>query len=73
MSIKSKRTKKHRRNYKRNTSRKPKTHRKRLEVLTLPGSKGLPLFSVPINKQQKRVVNMNTKQTGNMIFGLRDM
>lgn len=66
-----KRHKKHR-TYRRHTRRR--LYRKRREILTLPGSQGIPLFSVPEKKQTQRIlVNQSNKQSGNMIPGLRNM
>jgi hypothetical protein len=65
---------------KKNMSKKHKKHtirhlyRKRRQILSIPGSQGLPLFSKPVNKKSNRIViNNNTMVSGNMIPGLRNM
>jgi hypothetical protein len=48
-------------------------YRKRREIVSVPGSKGLPLFTNPEkHRMQKILVNQNN-QSGNMIPGLRNM
>lgn len=65
---------------KKNTSKKHKKYTrrhlyiKRRQILSIPGSQGLPLFSKPVNKKSNRIViNNNTRVSGNMIPGLRNM
>jgi len=58
-------TRKHRRRY---------THKKRKQIVIIPGNKGIPLFTKPDNKKsQKIIVNQHNNQGGNMIMGLRNM
>jgi len=79
MSKKSRRANKPHRKHKKYTSkhRKHKRHhlyRKRREILSFPGSKGMPLFTNPEkHKSQKILVNYDNSQSGNMIMGLRNM
>jgi hypothetical protein len=61
--------KKHR-TYKRHTKRR--LYRKKRDILTLPGSKGVPLFMVP-EKTSSQSILVNQRQSGNMIPGLRNM
>lgn len=48
-------------------------YRKRREIITLPGSQGIPLFSVPEKKQTQRILVNTHRQSGNMIQGMRNM
>ena len=49
-------------------------YRKRRDILTVPGSQGVPLFSTPENKSNQKIyVNKYDKQSGNMIPGMREM
>ena len=81
MSIKTKKIRSHRKTYKRHNKRHTKRHtkrrriyRKRRDILTVPGSQGLPLFSAPIPyKSHKIRLNENPRESGNMIKGLRNM
>jgi len=58
--------------HKRHTRRR--LYRKRREIMLLPGSKGIPMFSVPEQNQvQKIFVNQSNKESGNIIPGLRKM
>jgi hypothetical protein len=64
--------------HKRNRTQKRHTrrhlYRKRRQILSIPGSQGLPLFSKPVNKKSNRIlINNNTMVSGNMIPGLRNM
>lgn len=72
-SYKRNKTHKKNRTYRRHTRRN--LYRKRREILTLPGSKGVPIFSIPEKKQaQKILVNHDSNNhSGNMIPGLRNM
>jgi hypothetical protein len=55
-----------------NTRRK--IYRKSRRSLTFPGSKSILLFTVPEQKEtQKIMINQDSKQSGNMIPGLRNM
>ena len=76
-SYKRNKTHKKNRTYRRHTRRHTRRHlyRKRREILTLPGSKGVPIFSIPEKKQaQKILVNHDSNNhSGNMIPGLRNM
>ena len=72
----NKKTKSHK---KRHTMRHKKRHtkrrlyRKRRELVTLPGSKGLPVFSAPDTKQSNKIHIVTThNMSGNMIPGLRE-
>ena len=79
MSKKTRRShKKYRTHKKHRANRRSHTrkylYRKRRQILTLPGSKGLPLFSVPEkNNVEKILVNQGNKFSGNMILGLRNI
>lgn len=68
--IKKHRTHKRDRTYKTPTRRH--LHIKSREIVTLPGNKGIPLFSTPINKPNKIMIN-SKMESGNMIPGLRNM
>ena len=62
--------------HKKHTRRHTRRHlyRKRREILTLPGSQGIPLFSIPVKKQPQRIlINHKSNNSGNMIPGLRNM
>ena len=49
-----------------------KRHKKYRQIVSIPGSKGMPLFSHPKhNSLQKILVNQKQQQEGNMIPGLR--
>lgn len=69
---KNRKSKKHKVNRMRHT--KKNLYRKRHQIFTFPGSKGLPLFN---NKDEKNVqnilVNKENRHFGNMIPGLRNM
>lgn len=65
-----KRHKKHR-TYRRHTKRR--LYRKRREILTLPGSQGIPLFSAPEKKQTQRILVNPHRESGNMIQDMRNM
>ena len=61
----------------RNKTRNKKRHlyRKRREIVSLPGTKGLPIFSEPYNKKTNKIYvdSSNTnKSSGNIIDGLRN-
>ena len=59
---------------KRNKTNKRHLYRKRRQIFTLPGSKGIVLFTLPEKKEiQKIIVKQYSKQSGNMIPGLRNM
>lgn len=78
MSKKTKRSHKRHKTHKRNKKHRRHTrrhlYRKRREILTLPGSQGIPLFSAPEKNQTQRIlINKSNKQLGNMIPGLRNM
>lgn len=52
---------------------KTRSHRKMRDILTLPGSRGVPLFTIP-KKTQFQIIPVNQyHQYGNMIPGLRNM
>lgn len=65
------RTNKHRINHRRHT----RTHlyRKRREIVSLPGSQSIPLFSAPEKKHTQRIYVNKSNSFGNMIPGLRNM
>ena len=66
------RTHKKYRHNKRHTRRH--LYRKRRQIIPLPGSKGVPIFSIPEkNNSQKIIINQSNKQSGNMIPGSRNM
>lgn len=69
-------TKRHR-THKKHVSHKRHTrrhlYRKRREIVTLPGSKGMPLFSIPINNKPNKIMVNSKRESGNMIPGLRNM
>jgi hypothetical protein len=68
VSRKKNRSKKHKKYTRRHL------YRKRRQILSIPGSQGLPLFSKPVNKKSNRIlINNNTMVSGNMIPGLRNM
>ncbi len=48
-------------------------YRKRRDILVLPGSKGIPLFSLPIHNKPNIIMVNNRMESGNMIPGLRTM
>lgn len=62
--------KKHRVN-KRHTRRH--LYRKRRQIMTLPGSQGLPLFSAPEKNNVQKILVNKQNSSGNMILGLRNM
>jgi hypothetical protein len=72
MSKKTKRIKK--RHYKKHRKRhtRRKSYKKRRDILILPGSKGVPLFTAP-EKIPSQSILVNQNQSGNMIPGLRHM
>lgn len=69
--------KRHKKHITHKSSRRTRTrrnlHKKRKEILTLPGSQGLPLFGVPEKKHSQKILVNPHKQSGNMIPGLRNM
>ena len=69
--------KKHNRTYKKNKTIKKKTnknlYKKRRYLLSLPGSKGLSLFTIPEKTPSQSILVNQYKQSGNMIPGLRTM
>lgn len=78
MSKKTKRL--HRRHITRKRNKKTRKHtkrrlyRKRRDILTVPGTQGIPLFSPPEKNSNQRIyVNKGNKQSGNMIPGMREM
>jgi hypothetical protein len=61
------------RNTRKRNTRKRNT-RKRREIVSLPGSKGTPVFSPPAVKKNNKIhVVTNNSITGNMIPGLRNI
>lgn len=78
MSKKTKRLHKRHRTNKRHkkSCRHTRRHlyRKKRQIVILPRSEGLPLFTPPEKKQiQQILVNKGNIQSGNMIPGMRDM
>lgn len=79
MSRKTKRAYKKNKTHKKHKSRSNRRHtrrhlyRKRREILTLPGSKGIPLFTISEKKHTQRILVNPHRQSGNMIPGLRNM
>jgi hypothetical protein len=80
MSRKTRRS--HKSNKRHRTHKKHVTHkrhtrrhlyRKRREIVTVPGSKGMPLFSEPINNKSNKIMVNSKRESGNMIPGLRNM
>ena len=73
----SKKTKRHTRRHTRRHRKHTRRHRKhtrrynRRQIMTLPGSQGVPLFSVPEKKHTQKILVNSDKQSGNMIPGLR--
>jgi|LakMenEpi03Aug12_release.lakeMendotaPanAssembly.Ray.scaffolds.fasta_scaffold883376_2 hypothetical protein len=71
--------KKHRTHKRERTHKRHRTHnrhhsyRKRREIVTVPGSKGIPLFSAPINNKLNKIMVNSEMESGNMIPGLRNM
>jgi hypothetical protein len=60
------------RTYKKKTRRH--LYRKRREIVGLPGSKGIPVFSATDIKKSNQIYIVNSnKITGNIIPGLRDL
>ena len=58
--------------YNKNTRRH--LYRKRREIVSLPGSKGIPVFSATDIKKSNKIHIVNSNAiTGNMIPGLRNM
>jgi hypothetical protein len=66
-----KRHRTHKRHIKRHTRRH--LYRKRREIVSLPGSKGLPLFTIPQKHNTQKILVNQKIQSGNMIPGLRNM
>jgi hypothetical protein len=69
---------KKRRTYKKNKTIKKKTNKnlykkRRRYLLSLPGSKGLSLFTRPEKISSQSILVNQYKQSGNMIPGLRNM
>jgi hypothetical protein len=50
-----------------------RSYRKRRNILTLPGSKGLPLFITPEKTHVQSIPVNQHQSSGNMIPGLRHM
>ena len=84
MTRKTKRVhKRHRTNKRHNKSKKHITHtrrhirrhlyRKRRQIVSLPGSQSVPLFSAPEKKQTQRIFVNKSNSFGNMIKGMRNM
>ena len=69
--IKRHRTHKRHVTHKRHTRRH--LYRKRREIVSLPGSKGLPLFIIPEKHNTQKILVNQKIQSGNMIPGLRNM
>ena len=75
MSRKTKRLhKRHHKNNRKNIHTKKHRRRRRKEIFTIPGNKGIPLFTAPDKKYSQTImVNKRDNQSGNMIMGLRNM
>ncbi len=74
MSRKTRRShKRHRKTYKKRPKGTRRLYRKRRDILTLPGSKGIPLFSAPIHNKPSKIIVNSKRESGNMIPGLRNM
>lgn len=83
MSKKTQRRHKRHRTYKKHRiHKKHKTHRrhtrrylyrKNRQIFNIPGSQGVPLFSVPEKNNLQKILINQSKQSGNMIIGLRNM
>jgi hypothetical protein len=73
MSRKTKRVhKRHKSHHNKRTKRN--LYRKKREIVTVPGSHGLPLFSAPVTKKSSKIlVNSKRELGGNIIPGLRNM
>lgn len=75
--MKSKRHKKTHKQKKKKTYKKytrSRLYRKRREIVSLPGSKGIPIFSeTDIKKSNKIYIVTSNNTTGNMIPGMRNM
>lgn len=75
--MKSKRhTKRHKKTHKKIHRKYTRRHlyRKRREIVSLPGSKGLPFFSASDVKKNTQIhIVTNNNISGNMIPGLRNM
>ena len=62
--------------YKRHKTNKKHVYRKRRQIFTLPGSQRIVLFTLPEKKEIQKIIPKqysNSKQSGNMIPGLRNM
>lgn len=71
-----KKTNKHKTHKRNKRYKKHKTkhlYRKQRQIVTFPGSQGLPLFSVPQKNYVQKILINPHKQSGNMIPGLRNM
>ena len=66
-------SKRHRKTHKRRQKGTHRLYRKRRDILTLPGSKGIPLFSAPIHNKPNKIMVNSKRESGNMIQGLRNM
>jgi len=57
-----------------NKRTKRNLYRKKREIVTVPGSHGLPLFSAPVSKNSSKIMGNDRRELGgNIIPGLRNM
>ena len=64
--------KRHKPHHKKRTKRN--LYRKKREIVTVPGSHGLPLFSEPVPKKSSKIMGNDMRELGgNIIPGLRNM
>ena len=68
-----KKTRKISKRHKRRQKGTHRLYRKRRDILTLPDSKGIPLFSAPIHNKPNKIMVNSKRESGNMIHGLRNM
>ena len=64
--------KRHKLHHKKRTKRN--LYRKKREIVIVPGSHGLPLFSEPVTKKSSKIMGNDRRELGgNIIPGLRNM
>jgi hypothetical protein len=57
---------------KRHGHSKRRIYRKRRELVIIPGSKSVPIFTAPQKKDSHKIIVNDQNQSGNIIPGLRD-
>ena len=61
------------RSYKKRSYTRRRLHKKQQDIVSLPGAKGVPIFSNPdTNKSNQNYMSNPHKQSGNIITGLRN-